>query len=65
MVADVSDRAFCNAESKALFDGLSVLTWTVSPSGDTFVAVPSRQPRRLRLVLNWFEELERLVLTEN
>ena len=63
MVADVSNLDFCNAEPQALFEGLEEQLWDVSPTGDSFVTVEPRQPPRLHLVLNWFEELRRLVPT--
>jgi hypothetical protein len=34
-------------------------SWDVSPKGDFFVTLAPRDPPRLHLVLNWFEELER------
>ena len=61
MVADVSDRDFCNATPRTLFDGLAQWAWDVSRSGDFFVTVESREPPQLRVVLNWTEELKRLV----
>jgi hypothetical protein len=60
MAVSVSDRNFCRASPGALFEGLDPL-WDVSPNGDFFVTLALREPPRLHLVLNWFEELKRLV----
>jgi serine/threonine protein kinase len=57
MVADVSDRDFCGAESRPLFDGLEALMWTVAPDGSFFVTVEPRGTPELWLVQNWFEVL--------
>jgi serine/threonine protein kinase/WD40 repeat protein len=63
MVVDVANRNFCNATPRALFDGLddSGDSWDVSPKGDFFMTLEPRESPRLHLVLNWFEELKRLV----
>ena len=63
MMVDVSRRQFCDAEPRPLFEGLSGFAWDVSPSGD-FVGVGAREPPRLNLALNWFDELERLAPPE-
>ena len=41
--------------------------YDISPAGDRFVMIrtDSSAPREIRVVLNWFEELRRLVPTEN
>ena len=59
MVVDVANRNFCNANPRALFDGLEPFSWDVSPKGDFFITLETREPPRLQLVLNWFEELKR------
>ena len=61
MVADVTDRDFCNATPRELFDGLQQWAWDVSRTGDFFVTVESREPPQLRVILNWTEELRRFV----
>jgi Tol biopolymer transport system component len=63
MVVDVADRQFCTANPQGLFEGLEPGMWDVSPKGDFFVTLAPREPPRLHLVLNWFEELKRLVPT--
>ena len=63
MVVDVSNRDFCDSDPQPLFDGMDHYQWNVSPTGDFFVTVAPRDPPRLNLVLNWFEELTRLVPT--
>ena len=60
MVADVADREFCTANPRALFGELEPGSWDVSPKGDFFVTLAPREPPRLQLVLNWFDELKRL-----
>ncbi len=59
MVADVRARDFCRAKSRALFDGLEEIMWTVAPDGSFFVTVQRRPPPRLWLVQNWFAVLQR------
>jgi serine/threonine protein kinase/Tol biopolymer transport system component len=63
MVVDVASRNFCNSVARALFDGLdpSEEAWAVSPKGDFFITYDRREPPQIHLVLNWFEELKRLV----
>ncbi len=63
MAVNVSDRNFCNANPRALFEGLESESWDVSPKGDFFITLEPREPPRLHLVLNWFDELKRLVPT--
>ena len=60
MIADVTGRDFCNAESTALFDGLEKLMWTVAPDGSFFVTVEPRGAPELWLVQNWHEALRNL-----
>ncbi len=57
MVTDVSDRDFCRAESRVLFEGLDSWRWNVAPTGDFFVTLEPREPPKLNLVLNWHQEL--------
>ena len=59
MVADVADRDFCNAESTEFSTGVEDLLWTPSPDGEFIIAVQPRPRPRLRLVQNFFAELER------
>ena len=42
-----------------LFDGLDAF-WDISPDGTYFVSLELIEPPRLMVVLDWFEELERL-----
>ena len=60
MVADVADENFCDTQAAALFEGLDE-KWNVSPTGDFFITVAPREPPKMNLVLNWTEELKRLV----
>ncbi len=54
-----------------LFEGryersISLFNYDVSPDGERFVMIQGEQetvPTRLNIVLNWFDELERLVPT--
>ncbi len=59
MMVDAPDQDFCDTDPQALFEGLEV-PWDVSPSGDFFVTVAPRDPPNLHIVLNWFDELNRL-----
>ena len=43
-----------------LFDGLDT-AWGISPDGTYFVSLELIEPPRLMVVLDWFEELQRLV----
>jgi Tol biopolymer transport system component len=61
MAVNVSNRNFCNTAPVKLFEGLEPISWGASPKGDFFVTLESREPPRLHMVLNWFEELKRLV----
>ena len=56
-----SRRLFEGPYTKGL-DG----NWDISPDGKRFLMIrdDSKPPRELRVVLNWFEELKRLVPTE-
>ncbi len=45
-----------------LFDGLDAV-WDISPDGTYFVSLELIEPPRLIVVLDWFEELKRLVPT--
>ncbi len=51
-----------------LFERLSY-GWDVAPDGQRFVMIepgePDPAPTRLRLIMNWSEELKRLVPTNN
>jgi hypothetical protein len=61
MVADVANCNFCTAQSRGLFDGLAPNSWDVSFKGDFFLTFQPHEAPRLHLVLNWFEDLKRLV----
>ena len=63
MVADVTARDFCGAQSHELFDGLEQWAWDVSPAGDFFVTVEVREPPQLHVALSWLQELKRLAPT--
>ncbi len=70
MVVDVSpDGDPFLSRPKALLEGVSWRSFDVSPDGQQFVinnvAERRRGPTQLNLVLNWAEELKRLVPTEN
>jgi hypothetical protein len=53
---------FQSSDPEFLFDGLSPV-WDISPGGDFFVTLDPVEPPRLVVILNWFEELKRLVPT--
>jgi serine/threonine-protein kinase len=46
-----------------LFTDIGVRGWDVAPDGSYIIAIEELAPPRPRLVLNWFEELKRLVPT--
>jgi serine/threonine-protein kinase len=65
MVALVQEGPeFSTSLPEVLFDGLGG-NWDVSPDGAYFITLESepREPPRLNLVINWFEELEAKVPT--
>jgi serine/threonine-protein kinase len=35
--------------------------WSISPDGERFLMISQQTPRQINVVLNWFDELERLV----
>ncbi len=45
-----------------LFDGLDA-AWDIAPDGTYFVSLELIEPPRLMVVLDWFDELQRLVPT--
>ena len=61
MVVDTSGLKSCDTKPQPLFEGLEYLLWDVSPKGDFFVTLERREPPRLRMVLNWLEELKQRV----
>ena len=73
MVADVqTDGDLVVSEPRLLFEASyhasGVVNYDVSPDGQHFVMIetdPNGDGRRLEIVLNWFDELERLVPTED
>ncbi len=65
MVALVQEGPeFSTSLPEVLFDGLGG-NWDVSPDGAYFITLESepREPPRLNLVINWFEELKAKVPT--
>jgi hypothetical protein len=61
MVVDAAALKSCDATPRRLTDGLDKFDlWDVSPTGDFFVTLEQREPPRLHMVVNWFEELKRL-----
>jgi Tol biopolymer transport system component len=60
MVVDVTDRDFCNAEPRVLFQGLNEQMWDVSPDGDFFITIEQPEAAQLNLVQNFHEELKHL-----
>ena len=72
MVTDVrTDGDFVVSDPRMLFEGSydasDVVNYDVSSDGQQFVMIetdPQGDGRRLELVLNWFNELERLVPTK-
>ena len=73
MVADVQvEGEFVASEPRVLFEAsynaFDIVNYDVSPDGQQFVMIetdPQGDGRRLEIVLNWFEELKRLVPTDN
>ena len=71
MVAVVqADEEFVASEPRVLFEASYAasddINYDVSPDGQRFVMIetdPQGDGRRLEIVQNWFEELERLVPT--
>ncbi len=53
-------------EGRYLFSGLGTRMYDVSPYGERFVMVKGYDEAltQINVVLNWFEELERIVLGE-
>ncbi len=49
------------------FEGAIFSNYDISPAGDRFIMIrsDSNAPREIHVVLNWFEELRRLVPTED
>ena len=73
MVTDVSTSpTFSSTQPRELFQTSFVdtygLSWDLAPDGRFLVVKPSTDgadPNELRTVLNWFEELKRLVPTND
>ncbi len=66
MVSDfVEDRGVTTSLPERFVKGVDsqIYTWDVAPDGSHVIALERRRPPQLRLVLNWFEELKRLVPT--
>ena len=61
MVVSVANLPSCPTAARALFEGLDQELWDVAPAGDVFFSVESRPQPQLRLILNWHQELKRLV----
>jgi Tol biopolymer transport system component len=67
MVVDVVDDVRFSASEPTVFvKGVDPVgnTWDVAPDGSCVIAVERRPPPRLRIILNFFEELKRLVPTD-
>jgi len=68
-VAIESKPAFKVGKPRLLFDGPYEPEYDVAPDGEKFVMIKvgekESMPRQLNVVLNWFEELKRLVPTKN
>ena len=67
MVVDVVDDVrFVTTEPEIFVTGVEPQSWNwdVAPDGSYVIAVERRPPPRLRVILNWFGELKRLVPTE-
>ena len=47
------------------FQGFMPLTYDIAPDDQRFVFIQQGWPTQINVVLNWFEELKRLVPTEN
>ena len=67
-----TDPTFSNGVPRMLFEGSYLRSdrfgmpyYDVSPDGQRFLMLTSPSKAGLHVVLNWFEELERLVPTEN
>jgi len=70
-----SEPVFSASTPELLFEGnylihfpgnTSMPNYDVSPDGERFLMIREEEPqRRIRIVLNWFDELERLVPTTN
>ena len=72
MVVDVTRKESSTpAHPRMLFEGDYAKglyqNWDVAPDGESFVMVSrdADRPREIRIVENWFDELERLVPVEN
>jgi serine/threonine-protein kinase len=67
LVADFDAAAFETSPPRLFVDGIdrseSGFAWDITPDGKSVIAVEARPPQKLHLVLNWFEELDRLVPT--
>ena len=57
-----NDSELAFSDPIQLFDGLDA-AWDISPDGTYFVSLELIEPPRLMVVLDWFEELQRLVPT--
>jgi len=67
MVVDVVDDVrFLTSEPEIFVTGVDPLGegWDVAPDGSHVIALEKRPQPRLRVILNWFDELKRLVPTE-
>ena len=64
-----SRSPFTPGKPKLLFEGrydtfLGSINYDISPDGQRFLMTREYVPSRLHIVLNWFEELKRLVPSE-
>jgi hypothetical protein len=62
----VDDVRFVTSKPEVFVTGVDPLGegWDVAPDGSHVIALEKLPPPRLRVILNWFEELNRLVPTE-
>ena len=59
-----TEPAFTAGKPRLLFEGRYAGEYDVSPDGQHFVMIRTEyasSPTEIRVVLNWFDELERLV----
>ena len=62
MVVDALDSRWSPSPPEVFVEGIDTLqTWDMTPDGKSVMALERRPPPQLHLVLNWFEELKRLV----
>ena len=70
MAVDIkTEPTFTAGKPRLLFEGQFIANYDVSPDGQRFLMIQAVEPEQpatqINLVLNWFEELKRLVSTGN